>query len=121
MWGRGGPSTTLDIFGNIEFIEVRKASETGYVASKVVRGRMEKREIRELVNKTPQLRRTQAKAIEKNRCYRELLILPQWFRTVEAKVGRLAADVVAGPRVGHVFGVGRDGALKALDDDVRPV
>lgn len=82
---------------------------------------MEKCEIWQLVDEALQLWRAQAITIPYDPRDCELLRSPRWCRAVEADVGCLATDVMAGPGGRDVLGIGRYGALEALDDEVRAV
>jgi hypothetical protein len=109
------------IVTNVKVAQEGETVEAGDTAAEVIRRSMKQREIRELVYEALKLRRVQAKAIQNDRRDSELLSSPWKSRAVEAEVGCLAADVVAGPRCSDVLGITSDGLLEALDGEVRSV
>lgn len=106
----------LEIAVDIDLVVVGEACEVGDVTTEVVGGSMEKCKIGEMVNKSFQLRCTQAITVKDHHSDRGLLSTPRQCCTVETEVGRVAADVMAGPGGGDVLGVGSDCLLEPLDD-----
>lgn len=107
------------IVSNIKLVWIRKAAEDWDVAAEIVGGSMEKCKIGQLVNEALQTRRMQTETIQSHHRDCEAVCSPLRCRTIEASVGRLTADVVAGPSSCDILRVSSDGSLETLNNMVR--
>jgi len=113
-----GHRMSWKIVSDIEIVHVWQSIEAWDVAAEVVGGSVERCEIWQLVDETPQPRCTQAIAIPNDPRDCEIFRLPSWCGAIEAKVPCFAADVMISPSGCDVLRVGSNDALEPLDDEV---